>query len=46
MAQFIRIFLPHKKIKMQDGMEGGKVPDLKNFGFPKLIVNYFEKLLL
>jgi len=46
MAQFIRIFLPHEKIKMQNGWKIVKIPDLKNFGFPKLIVNYFEKLLL
>lgn len=45
MAQFIRIFLPHEKIKMQPGWMAVKMPDLKKFGFPKLIVNYFEKLL-
>ena len=45
MARFIRIFLPHKKIKMQSGWKVVKMTGLKNFGFPKLIANYFEKLL-
>ena len=46
MAQFIRIFLPHKKLKMKNGWKAINMGELKKIGFPKLIVNYFEKLLL
>jgi len=45
MAQFIRISLPHQKIKMLRNWREIEKSALKNFAFPKLIANYIEKFL-
>ena len=45
MAQFIRISIPHTKIKKQNDQRISRKSELKNFAFPKLIGNYIEKFL-
>jgi hypothetical protein len=44
-GQFIRISVSFNKIKMPAGWQAIKKTEIKKFAFPKLIVNYFEKLL-
>ena len=45
MAQFIRISISFTKMKMPSGWKAVRKKEIKKFGFPKLLVNYFEKLL-